>query len=178
MTNIPKKYQELLDQFPFLTLISYGGNEYVGIIQNMDNNLASMYNYNNIKETTEKKEFLQLGEEWWWGTNRMIPINIIFKSSFEKYRKFFVFGDMKELGYDEESFHTEVGQYAVEKADILFTVGKLAKNAQSNSNNFALSLHFNDNFSLLDFQNKNFLIAVPFLPVSYTHLTLPTSDLV
>lgn len=87
MTNIPKKYQELLDQFPFLTLISYGGNEYVGIIQNMDNNLASMYNYNNIKETTEKKEFLQLGEEWWWGTNRMIPINIIFKSSFEKYRK-------------------------------------------------------------------------------------------
>ena len=86
MTNIPKKYQELLDQFPFLTLILYGGNEYVGIIQNMDNNLASMYNFNSIKESEDKKQFLELGEEWWWGTNRMIPINIIFKSSFEKYK--------------------------------------------------------------------------------------------
>ena len=75
-------------------------------------------------------------------------------SCFKEYRKFFVFGDMKELGDDEESFHTEVGQYAVEKADILFTVGKLAKNAQSNSNNFALSLHFNDNFSLLEKLNE------------------------
>lgn len=75
-------------------------------------------------------------------------------SCFKECRKFFVFGDMKELGDDEESFHKEVGQYAFEKADILFTVGKLAKNAQSNSNNFALSLHFNDNFSLLEKLNE------------------------
>ena len=61
MTNIPKKYQDLMDQFPFLTLIQYGGKEYVGIIQNMDNNLASMYNFDLIKETTDKKEFLELG---------------------------------------------------------------------------------------------------------------------
>ena len=52
----------------------------------MDNNLASMYNFNSIKESEDKKQFLELGEEWWWGTNRMIPINIIFKSSFEKYK--------------------------------------------------------------------------------------------
>ena len=38
--------------------------------------------------------------------------------------------------------------------DILLTVGKLAKNAQSNSNNFALSLHFNDNFSLFEKLNE------------------------
>ena len=80
MNMIPKKYQDLLDEFPFLTLIKYGGNEYVGIIQNMDNNLASMYNFENIKDTDDKREFLEIGEEWWWGTNRMIPINIIFKS--------------------------------------------------------------------------------------------------
>jgi UDP-N-acetylmuramoyl-tripeptide--D-alanyl-D-alanine ligase len=71
-------------------------------------------------------------------------------SCFKRYRKFFVFGDMKELGDNEESFHSEIGQYADGKTDILFTIGKLAKNAQSNSNNFALSLHFNDNFSLLE----------------------------
>ena len=61
---------------------------------------------------------------------------------------------MKELGADEEIFHKKIGQYAVEKADILLTVGKLAKNAQSNSNKFALSLHFNDNFSLLEKLNE------------------------
>ena len=86
MNNIPKKYQDLLDEFPFLTLVAYGGKEYVGIIQNMDNNLASMYNFENIKDNDNKREFLEIGEEWWWGTNRMIPINIIFKTNFEKFR--------------------------------------------------------------------------------------------
>ena len=86
MNNIPKKYQDLLDKFPFLTLVAYGGKEYVGIIQNMDNNLASMYNFENIKDINDKHEFLEIGEEWWWGTNRMIPINIIFKTNFEKFR--------------------------------------------------------------------------------------------
>ena len=75
-------------------------------------------------------------------------------SGFKEFRKFFVFGDMKELGANEEIFHKKIGQYAVEKADILLTVGKLAKNAQSYSNNFALSLHFNDNFSLLEKLNE------------------------
>ena len=75
-------------------------------------------------------------------------------SGYKENRKFFVFGDMKELGANEEIFHKKIGQYAVEKADILLTVGKLAKNAQSNSNNFALSLHFNDNFSLLEKLNE------------------------
>jgi hypothetical protein len=86
MNNIPQKYQDLLDKFPFLTLVAYGGKEYVGIIQNMDNTLASMYNFENIKDVVDKKEFLEIGEEWWWGTNRMIPINIIFKTNFEKFK--------------------------------------------------------------------------------------------
>ena len=86
MKNIPKKYQDLLDEFPFLTLVAYGGKEYVGIIQNMDNNLASMYNFEHIKDSDHKREFLEIGEEWWWGTNRMIPINIIFKTNFEKFK--------------------------------------------------------------------------------------------
>jgi len=87
MNSIPKKYQNLLDDFPFLTLVSYGGKEYVGIIQNVDNNLASMYNFDGIKTLEQKQMFLNLGEEWWWGTNRMIPINIILKSQFEPFKE-------------------------------------------------------------------------------------------
>lgn len=97
MNNIPKKYQDLLDQFPFLTLVKYGGNEYVGIIQNKDNNLVSMYNYEGIKDLQDKMQFLELGEEWWWGTNRMIPINIIFKNDFEKYRSSLITFSLKDF---------------------------------------------------------------------------------
>ena len=86
MSHIPQKYQKLLENFPFLTLVAYGGNEYVGIMQNVDQHMASMYSFDNIKNDDEKIEFLDLGEEWWWGTNRMIPINIIFKSRWEKFR--------------------------------------------------------------------------------------------
>ena len=74
--------------------------------------------------------------------------------SFKHNRKLFVFGDMKELGKNKESFHTEIGKYAIGKTDILLTVGNLSRNAQSNSNNFSLSLHFNDNFSLIKKLNK------------------------
>ena len=84
VTNVPKYIKKYKKN---LIVIKYGGNEYVGIIQNMDNNLASMYNFENIKDISDKKEFLEIGEEWWWGTNRMIPINIIFKSNFETVRK-------------------------------------------------------------------------------------------
>ena len=73
---------------------------------------------------------------------------------FKEHRKIFVFGDMKELGENGDNLHKEIGQYADGKANILLTVGKFAKNAQSNSKNFALSLHFNDNFSLLEKLNE------------------------
>jgi hypothetical protein len=95
--NIPKKYQNLLDEFPFLTLVSYGGAEYVGIVQNIDNNLASMYNFDSIKTVKDKQSFLALGEEWWWGTNRMIPINIILKNQFEPFRACLITFSLKDF---------------------------------------------------------------------------------
>jgi hypothetical protein len=70
------KYQELLKEYPFLTVINYSGNEYLGIIQNIDTQIASMYVYDKIREIDQKQKFLELGEEWWWETNRKLPINI------------------------------------------------------------------------------------------------------
>jgi hypothetical protein len=74
------KVKEFLDNFPFMTLAIYGGNELVGIIQNSDNQIVTMYIYNLIKDEQQKKLFIELGEEWWWGSNRMIPINIVLKN--------------------------------------------------------------------------------------------------
>ena len=71
-----KKYQALLEEFPFLTVIEYAGNEYLGIMQNINNQIATMYVYDRIANNEEKQKFLQLGDEWWWETNRKLPINI------------------------------------------------------------------------------------------------------
>lgn len=59
--------------------------------------MASMYCFDNIKNDKDKEEFIELGEEWWWGTNRMIPINIIFKSQWEKYKHTLITFSLKDF---------------------------------------------------------------------------------
>ena len=59
--------------------------------------LTTLYNFETIKNLDDKKEFLDLGEEWWWGTNRLIPINIIFKSRWEKYRPTLISFSLKDF---------------------------------------------------------------------------------
>jgi hypothetical protein len=78
--------KEIQEKFPFLSVVAYGGNEYVGIVINQDQYVTSMYVYTNIKTDVERKAFLELGEVWWWESNRMIPINIFLKKEFTSYR--------------------------------------------------------------------------------------------
>lgn len=70
------KYQKLLNEYPFLSVFEYSGNEYLGIVQNIDAQIASMYVYEKLSNIEDKQKFLLLGEEWWWETNRKLPINI------------------------------------------------------------------------------------------------------
>ena len=42
-------------------------------------------------------------------------------------RKIAVLGDMYELGLDEIDFHREVGEYALSKADVVYSVGEMSK---------------------------------------------------
>lgn len=69
-------HQSLLDEYPFLTVIEYANKEYLGIVQNIDSHVASIYIYARLTSTAERVKFLELGEEWWWETNRKLPINI------------------------------------------------------------------------------------------------------
>ena len=85
-TSIPNIYQKLLDSFPFLSFCTHSTNEFIGIVQNMDNVLCSMYIYENIQQEEVKKLFLELGDEWWWGSNRLIPINIILGDRFKPFQ--------------------------------------------------------------------------------------------
>lgn len=79
------KVKEFLERFPFMSLVRYGENELVGIIQNSDAVVVTMYVYNLLKDEEDKMLFVEMGEEWWWGSNRLIPINIVLKEPMRRF---------------------------------------------------------------------------------------------
>jgi hypothetical protein len=81
-----KLTEEIRENFPFISVVHYGGVEYVGIVINQDQYVTSIYNYEEIRTEDERKQFLELGEVWWWESNRTIPISIFLKQEMEPYR--------------------------------------------------------------------------------------------
>ena len=79
---------KLKEKFPFLTYGKYLEKEYLGIIQNSDNHLVSLYTYNSIPNEKLRQFFLNCGEIWWWESNRQIPINLFMRKKFEVFRPF------------------------------------------------------------------------------------------
>ena len=73
-------YKQLLSQYPFITFLTYGGNDYIGIIQNFDEVITTLYDFGALKDSALKQTFLSLGETWWWESNRLIPINVFLKA--------------------------------------------------------------------------------------------------
>ncbi len=76
----------LQQNFPFITVLSYVDSEYVGIIINQDSQVTSIYDYSSLKSEEEKQKFLELGEIWWWESNRQIPINIFLLKEMQIFR--------------------------------------------------------------------------------------------
>lgn len=74
------------ENYPFISCIKTGDVEYVGIIINFDNYVASIYDIALIKTPEEKRVLMELGETWWWESNRKIPINIFLKRQMEYFR--------------------------------------------------------------------------------------------
>ena len=79
---MPPLAEEIFTKYPFLSLVTYGEQEYIGIVQNQDDTVLSMYDYSKLPEE-RKGLFLELGEIWWWESNRMIPINIFLRTEME-----------------------------------------------------------------------------------------------
>ena len=71
------KLRDNIEQnLPFISVINYGEEEYVGIIINQDQYVTSFYDLNAIRTADERTVFLEIGETWWWESNRQFPINI------------------------------------------------------------------------------------------------------
>lgn len=90
-------YEKLNKKYPFLTVGSYSGEEFVGIIQNSSKSLVSMYIFDKIKDNELRKKFLLLGEEWWWMSNRTISINLFLRSDFEIFKPYLKHFSAKEF---------------------------------------------------------------------------------
>lgn len=80
------KTDDFQKNFPYVTCIRCSNDEYVGIIINNDVQVTSIYDLAKLKSEEEKKKLLELGEIWWWESNRKIPINIFLKSDMIEYR--------------------------------------------------------------------------------------------
>lgn len=87
--------KDIKENFPFISVVTYGGNEYVGIIVNQDANVTNMYVYTKLKSNEHKNRFLELGNVWWWESNRLIPINIFLRN------------EIHELSYSMFSMNTK-----------------------------------------------------------------------
>ena len=76
----------LLEKYPYLSLVIYGGNEYVGIIQNSDEQITTIYDFASLRTPEQKVKFLAMGDVWWWESNRIIPINVFLKSDWTEFK--------------------------------------------------------------------------------------------
>ena len=78
-----ERIREFLERFPFMSYGTMAGVEYLGIIQNCDAQLLSMYVIDAIPTEELRKALIKAGEDWWWQSNRQIPINIFLKQRFD-----------------------------------------------------------------------------------------------
>ena len=79
-------FDKLAEKYPFITLCSYANAEYVGIIQNRDDSVTTIYDFGSVIDQQDKMLFLELANQWWWESNRSIPINIFLRQDWDKFR--------------------------------------------------------------------------------------------
>ena len=84
MTN--DLFARLAEKYPFISLCVYASTEYVGIIQNQDDAITTIYDFGAIQDVAAKRRFLELANVWWWESNRSIPINIFLKTEWDPFR--------------------------------------------------------------------------------------------
>jgi len=93
-------FEKLAEKYPFITLCVYATTEYVGIIQNQDDAITTIYDFGAIQDLEIKQQFLELANVWWWESNRSVPINIFLKhdwDQFKPYLRTFINKDLEVL---------------------------------------------------------------------------------
>jgi hypothetical protein len=79
-------HKSFQSNYPFISCVQSNDIEYVGIIINFDSVVASIYDISVMRSEAERVLFLEMGETWWWESNRKIPINIFLKKEMQLFR--------------------------------------------------------------------------------------------
>ena len=79
-------FKKLTEKYPFITLCMYANSEYVGVVQNRDDIVTTIYDFGSIQAQEDKLQFLDLASTWWWESNRSIPINIFLRGEWDQFR--------------------------------------------------------------------------------------------
>lgn len=86
--NANEFFKKLSENHPFISICTYAQQDYVGIIQNRDDMVTTMYDYGAIASADLRAKFLELGDIWWWESNRAIPINLFLKEEWMVFKPF------------------------------------------------------------------------------------------
>lgn len=81
-------FRKLSENHPFITVVSYASQDYVGIMQNRDDLYTTIYDYGSIVDMKIKEKFLELGDTWWWESNRLTPINLFLKEEWNMFKPY------------------------------------------------------------------------------------------
>ena len=79
-------FVRLTEKYPFISLCVSGADEYVGVIQNRDDSVTTLYDYGAVHDHEQKLRFLELAGVWWWESNHSVPINIFLGSDWRCFR--------------------------------------------------------------------------------------------
>jgi hypothetical protein len=79
-------FKKLTEKYPFITLCVYANVEYIGVIQNRDEIVTTIYDFGVIQSQDDKLEFLELAGQWWWESNHSIPINIFLRGDWDRFK--------------------------------------------------------------------------------------------
>lgn len=80
-----KEIESTRKKYEFMTFVATKDDIIVGIVQNETPKLLMIYQFDLIRTTNEKEQFLRFGDEWWWGSNHSVPINLFIGDRFEHY---------------------------------------------------------------------------------------------
>jgi len=89
---------DLYVNFEFLTGLQYLEKEYVGIVVNYDQHILTFYDVDMMPDVESKKEFLEMGEIWWWESNRLLPIDVFLHHEMKQFKPFLRTFVSKDVG--------------------------------------------------------------------------------
>lgn len=79
-------FEKLTEKYPFITLCVYANVEYIGVVQNRDDAVTTIYDFGAVQSQQDKLDFLELASQWWWESNRSIPINIFLRGDWDRFK--------------------------------------------------------------------------------------------